>query len=38
MVRFHGLYDGKIMVGKTEVFWFLCGNVFFFAKVCAAIS
>ena len=29
MVRFYGLCDGKIKVGKTK---FLCGNVQFFRK------
>ena len=38
MVRFYGLCDGsKIMVRKTKLFWFLCGNVYFFAKILARV-
>ena len=36
MVRFDGLCDGKIMVRKTKIFWFLCGNVFFFHETFGA--
>ena len=33
MVRFYGLCDGKIMVGKLYFFWFLCGMFIFLACV-----
>ena len=35
MVMFYGLCDGKIMVRKAKIFWFLSN---FFAKISARVT
>ena len=35
MVRFNGLCNGKIMVRKTKIVWFLSN---FFAKISARVT
>ena len=38
LVRFHGLCDGKRMVGKTVFFSDLCGNVVFSTKISVRVT